>query len=296
MNSDRKDLLCGVVDLHVHAGPSVAARSVDAIEMLRLAEDAGYRALVVKDHHFPTMMGTTMINRHLLRGKTQIFGGLCLNFSVGGWNPPAVDAACALGARIIWLPTVSAAQHIEVHKKHFVGTGNLQTAQTPLACLTPHGKLRADVRELLLVLARWPQVVMATGHLGAHELDVLIPEALALGVKKILVNHPHFIVNATMAHAARWAGMGAYLEINGDLFEGISGNPKRPNVPLSIIDDYLNNVPASRLVVDSDCGQKDSVTPDEAMYRFLCLLLDRGVPRADVDRMAKDNPAFLLGL
>ena len=41
---DRKKLLKGVIDIHVHAGPSVAARELDAADMLKEAEAAGYRA------------------------------------------------------------------------------------------------------------------------------------------------------------------------------------------------------------------------------------------------------------
>ena len=45
-----RDILKGFVDMHVHAGPSIAVRKVDAAEMLEKAEAAGYRAFLVKDH------------------------------------------------------------------------------------------------------------------------------------------------------------------------------------------------------------------------------------------------------
>ena len=47
----------GTIDIHVHAGPSVAKRKVDSGEMLLNAQAAGYRAFVTKDHYFPSMMG-----------------------------------------------------------------------------------------------------------------------------------------------------------------------------------------------------------------------------------------------
>lgn len=53
-----REILKGFVDMHVHAGPSIAVRKVDAAEMLFQAEEAGYKAFLVKDHYFPTMMGT----------------------------------------------------------------------------------------------------------------------------------------------------------------------------------------------------------------------------------------------
>ena len=57
----------GLIDLHVHAGPSVMPRSVDGVEMLNDAVAAGYSAFVIKDHYFPTMMGAQMIEKHLGR-------------------------------------------------------------------------------------------------------------------------------------------------------------------------------------------------------------------------------------
>lgn len=52
-----------VVDIHVHAGPSVAKRRVDAGDMLLDAQKIGYRGFVSKDHYFPTIMGTDMVTK-----------------------------------------------------------------------------------------------------------------------------------------------------------------------------------------------------------------------------------------
>ena len=42
--------MSGVIDIHVHAGPSVAKRRVDSAEMLLSAQTSGYRAFITKDH------------------------------------------------------------------------------------------------------------------------------------------------------------------------------------------------------------------------------------------------------
>ena len=68
---DREKLLKGVIDIHVHAGPSVAARELDAADMLKEAEAAGYRGFLVKDHYFPSMMGCQMVQRHLGSGSVR---------------------------------------------------------------------------------------------------------------------------------------------------------------------------------------------------------------------------------
>ena len=58
---DERDILKGILDIHVHAGPSVANREVDAADMLKQAVAAGYRGFLVKDHYFPSCMGVKMV-------------------------------------------------------------------------------------------------------------------------------------------------------------------------------------------------------------------------------------------
>ena len=48
-----RSILQGVYDVHVHTGPSTAKRSVDVVEMLREASEAGYAGFVTKDHYYP---------------------------------------------------------------------------------------------------------------------------------------------------------------------------------------------------------------------------------------------------
>ena len=43
--------------------------------------------------------------------KTKVFGSIALNSMVGGLNPSAVDLALAMGAKVVWFPTISAPHH-----------------------------------------------------------------------------------------------------------------------------------------------------------------------------------------
>ena len=51
-----------------------------------------------------------MVNE-ALGGEVRVLGALTLNASVGGMNPLAVEIAAREGARILWMPTVDAANH-----------------------------------------------------------------------------------------------------------------------------------------------------------------------------------------
>lgn len=295
---EMKYLMNGVVDIHVHAGPSVAERSVDARQMYELASAAGYSAIVIKDHYFPTMMETKILDT--LYGEegrtTRIFGGACLNNATGAFNLNTVDVAVAMGAKIIWLPTLSAANHINRHKGRFVGAGNVRVQETALTVVGEDGELKNDVRAVIEYLSRFPDVVLATGHLSPGEIDKVIDFAVGCGLKKILVNHPHFIIGATLEDTCRWAEKGAFIEINGAIFEKVTDSPRSPNIPLKWVHDYLSNLPIEKVVIDSDSGQKGSPNPVETLYSFLSLLLDEGISMDKIEMMAKDTPRRLINL
>lgn len=298
-NMELKDLMKGVVDIHVHAGPSVAERSVDARQMYELASDAGYAAIVIKDHYFPTMMETKVLDTmYSVDGgrTTRIFGGTCLNNATGAFNLNTVDVSVAMGAKIIWLPTLSAANHIDRHRGRFVGAGDMRVVESPLTVLDECGDLRSDVKAVVEYIAHCPDVVLATGHLSPREIDKVIDFAYESGVRKILVNHPHFIIGATLKDVCRWAEKGAFIEINGAIFEKVTGSPRSPNIPLRWVFDYMDNIPLERLVIDSDSGQKGSPDPVTTLYRFLSVLLEEGIALDKLEMMAKVTPGRLIGL
>lgn len=291
----KDELLNGIIDLHIHAGPSVAKRSVDAIEMMQEAVDAGYRAAVIKDHYFPTMMSATMSQQHFGQDTTKMFGGIVLNNSVGLFNLNAVDAACAMGAKYVCMPTVSSKCHIDGHKGAFLGSGNTSVAETPVCYLKENGDLDPALVDILEYLARKPEVILYTGHGTAAEVDALIHKATELGIKRILVNHPHFLVHATYEQMASWAKLGAFIELNAGVVKNIA-TLSEP-VDISVVGKIIEAVPFDRLVVDSDFGQKVNGSPVDGLSRFIsALMTELHVTEEQITIMTKMNPAWLLGL
>lgn len=289
-----KDILKGFIDIHVHAGPSVAPRKVDAADMLKLAEEAGYTAFLVKDHYFPTMMGTKMVTEHMGKGCL-VFGGIALNNSVGVFNLNALDAAYNLGAKTVYFPTVSALNHIIGHSGgHFVGSGNMGVEDKGVVYVDENGVLDPDAVKVLEYIAAHPDLILCTGHGTAREVDVVITKAVELGVKKIVVNHPHFLVNATYDQMKKWSEMGAYIELNAAVFSSIAVSGKCGD---EVIGKILEYVPVEKIVLDSDLGQMVNVSPVEGMYQFICKLVNEfGVTEEQIDLMGKTTPAMLLGL
>src|SRR5207237_7967089 len=86
--------LRGAIDIHVHSNPDSVPRSIDGIEVSKLAAQRGMRAIVLKNHYDATS-GLAYLARKEAPGL-EIFGGVDLNLPVGGMNPYAVDYMATL--------------------------------------------------------------------------------------------------------------------------------------------------------------------------------------------------------
>jgi hypothetical protein len=292
-----RTILNGVIDIHVHPGPSVSKRALDTAEMLWEAQAAGYRAFIAKDHYIPTMTSAAITEKYMGNGTTRVFGGLVLNNSVDAFNLNITEVALKMDAKTIWMPTLSARQGIGDANAHFPGKENLTVPETPIYYLTDSGVLLDDVIELLKLMARYPNVPLATGHGSVAEIDALLKKAFELGVKKIIVNHPFLITRAEYDDVERWAKMGAYIELTASVFEDVIGLNM---YPLSLISDYMEFVPPEQLIICSDCGvwsKRGYFSPVESLYKFICLMVERlGISLEQIDLMAKQTPAMLMGL
>ena len=287
----------GLIDLHVHAGPSVMPRALDGGDMLLEAEAAGYSAFVIKDHYFPTMMSAELVEKHLGRSGCRVFGGLALNNSVGGINLKAVDAACAMGAKIIWMPTVSALRHKEMHQGHglaFPGSKGMTVEENSIYYLDETGALKPEVEEVLQYLKDRPEVILATGHGSRQEVDALVRRAAELGIPRILVNHPHYMIGATIEDMAAWSRLGAFIELNATVFVPES---RFCTNDISECRQIIDAVGLEKIVLDSDYGQNKNGSPVAGLKKFIEMLKETcGLDEAAVKQVSEDNPSWLLSL
>ncbi|MBP3493799.1 MAG: hypothetical protein J6J83_04220 [Oscillospiraceae bacterium] len=288
----------GLIDLHVHAGPSVMPRELDGVDMYHEAVAAGYSAYIIKDHYFPSIMSALNISKHLDDGKCKVFGGLALNNSVGGLNLKAVDAACALGAKIIWMPTVSALRHKIMHSGHglaFPGSKGMSVEEMTIMYLDENGELVQEVKDILAYLAGKPEVILATGHGSRDEIDKLIHEAVnTYGIKRILVNHPHYMIGASIDDMAEWARLGCFMELNAVAF--VDDSRFKSN-DISEAKEIIDRCGLDRIVLDSDYGQNNNGSPVEGVAKFIRLLKEQcGLTDADIRQIGETNPAYLLNI
>ena len=170
--------LDGVVDIHAHCDPDSMARSIDAIDLAKLAHDRGMRALVLKNHYEPTE-SLAFLARKLVPG-IELFGGIALNRTMGGINAAAVEHMTQVKGgwgRVVWMPTFDAENQVKYSKE-----------SRPFVSVSKDGALVPEVRDVIALIAKH-NLILATGHSSPEEDLMLIREARRAGVRSIVVTH-----------------------------------------------------------------------------------------------------------
>ena len=276
--------LQGIVDIHTHGDPDSAPRKIDVLEVARLAKGEGMRAVVLKNHYAPTAQVAYLV-RQVVPG-IEIFGAIALNRSVGGVNPAAVEQAVAFKGktvRIVWMPTFDAENNIHASKQN-----------RPFVSVAKNGKLLPEVGEVMKIIAK-ENIALATGHSSPAEDLMLVRQAKEMGITKIVVTHPLIAaVSMSIPQMQEAAKMGAYLELCGNAILPTAEEGGRLK-----LEDYVKTihaVGAEHMILSSDLGQPPNPVHTEGWKMYLNLLKGAGITNAEIDLMARTNPAKLLGL
>jgi hypothetical protein len=272
--------LTGVIDFHAHCDPDSMPRSIDAIDLARLAKARGMRGLVLKDHYESTAALAYIVRKEV--PGIEIFGGIDLNRSVGGVNPAAVERMILMKGgwgRVVWMPTFDAEN--QVRDSH---------ETRPYVSVCRNGRLLPEVKEVIGLAAK-NRLTLETGHSSAAECLLIVHEARRQGVAHIVVTHAMVApVRMTVTQMREAASDGAYLEF---VYNGLLGA-----APLSI-HDYVQAIRAvgpAYCILASDLGQAGNPLHPDGLATFFAALKREGIPAADIDRMSKTNPARALGL
>jgi hypothetical protein len=273
--------LAGVIDIHVHCAPDSTARSIDALDLARLAKSRGMRGLVLKNHYEPTASLAYVVRKEV--PGIEVFGGVDLNLSVGGMNPSAVEHMAATTGgygRFVWMSTFDSEAQVRYSKQ-----------DRPFVRVSQNGQLLPETRQVIAVIAQH-NLVLATGHPTAEETLLMIREGRNQGVKHMVVTHamiaPIHMSDAQMLEAAK---MGAYIEF---VYNGLIGSYKE-----FTFKDYaraIRYVGVEHCILASDMGQRANPLHPDGLLALFDGLKKEGITEAEINRMAKENPARLLGL
>jgi hypothetical protein len=289
-------VLEGAVDLHVHPAPSPLPRRIDAREAGELAGEAGFEAIVVKSHHHSTVMDVLALGEPGGNGSgARVYGGIALNSAVGGLNPHAVDLALKMGGRIVWFPTIASPQHIAHHRAHpdlkFPKLAVQLQPEEPIDVLDGNGQLKPEVHRILESIAE-ADAILASGHMAPASITAVFEAAREKGVRRMLVNHPNFVIEASYDDARHWVGLGALIEHSLCMYDDESAFY---HWDLETLLKWIEAVGAEHSTLGSDLGQMANPLPTESFRKMVSGLLDRGMPERDVRGMVADNPRQLLG-
>ncbi|MEI4487487.1 DUF6282 family protein [Frigidibacter sp. MR17.14] len=288
------DLLVGAVDLHCHSGPAAMPRILDHHEAMMEAAAAGFRAVLYKDHFYLGVAQAVILEKLFPETGVKLYSGIALNNASGGINPHAVDHAAKIGAKIVWLPTLSAENHIrqaEGAAKSFPKTAKKMLDPIPLSGLDANGRVSDAVKQVCDIIAE-ADIILSGGHLPAHELIKIFEEAKARGVQKLLVNHPTYVVNCTDDDIRELVSIGAYMEHSICMF--VEGSAHHFSS-----DDLAHLIEVAgpdHTVLCSDLGLRGSPRPVEGYRQMVRLLLDLQIPEAQIRTMIGHNGAKLLNL
>ena len=276
----------GVVDLHVHSAPDSGHRAIDALEIARIARDAGMRALLLKNHYAPTAGLAYSVERSVPGIK--VFGGIALNSSMGV-NPIAVDhMARTTGGhgKVVWMPTFDSEHYHHVFR--------------PNPNRIPVARDGALLPSTLAVLDKIAQhgLVLATGHSSPEESLLLIRAAKERGIDRILVTHPlPEPVSMPVELQKVAASLGAMLEYPvGTALASNSQWRGSAEEKLAAYVAAIREIGPEHVVISSDLGQSMNPIHTDGLAVFIGRLLQAGFSQPEVDRMTRINPAWLLGL
>lgn len=283
-----ENLMQGLIDFHIHAAPDTASdRIYDEEDVALRACEAGMKAVVFKCHSTPSSARTLLIQQSVNKwananGKrpTDVFGGVALNYSVGGLNVEAVNASLQLGGKFVWTPSKDSAHHYRVMGK-----------QGGIEVLTEKGKVVPALQDVFEVI-REHGLILGLSHHSVQERFILIKEARKAGIEKIVINHPLGEINrATPEQISQMAEMGAFIGVTY-----VTSIPNLYSTQASSEDmlKVFKLVGFDKIVGGSELTQIGNPHPTDGFKLFLRVLLFLGVQEDEVRKMFDKTPSSLL--
>ncbi len=267
--------LSGAIDIHAHCDPDGTPRSIDAIDLARLAKSRGMRAIVLKNHYEPTASLAYIVRKEV--PGIEVFGGISLDLTNGGVNPAAVEWMTKVKGgygRVVWMPT-------------FDSEHNAAPEHRPFARVAKDGQLVPEVVQVIGIIANH-NLVLETGHSSPEEALLLIREGKRQAVQNIVVTHAiNRLVGMSVPQMQEAAKLGAYLE-----FVYVKPGSEEAKAHVNAI----RAIGPEHCILSSDLGQANNPLHPDGLLAYYQYLAQQGFTEAEIDRMAKVNPAKVLGL
>ena len=273
--SEIKEILEGSYDLHVYAGPDTQERRMDALETVKYAYESQMGGFVLKSHEYSTAPIANLLDN--IYPGINIIGSLSLNYAVGGINPKAVETSAKLGAKVIWMPTLSSHHRIQ---KFSDSIG--------LKIVDNNNQLTKETIEVLEIIAEY-DILLASGNLSPIEVRKLFQEAKKRGVNKMIASNAHRIMS--LDEQKSLTELGVVIEYS---FQECM--PNTNTLSIKELSKNLNQLDTQNCVITSNFGQWMNPTPAEGIRMAISFLLEEGMKAHKISQLVKENPKNLLGI
>ena len=193
----------------------------------------------------------------------------------------AVEASIKLGAKEIFLPTMTAENHCrKENKEHFVS-------------VVKDGKIVEPLKDVFQLVKDY-DVALGTGHISPSEIFTVVEAARNAGVKKIIVTHPEFhIVGMSLEEEKRIVKDYDVL-LEKVYAQPIGGGVYKKNLPDNVA--HMKEIGCEHFIVSTDGGQMQNPEWYNTIAEYIDYLYDSGFSQEEIDVMTKKNPGRMLGI
>jgi hypothetical protein len=289
--------LKGVVDIHAHGAPEAwLFERPKILETCKEACRAGMKAICFKDHNYLTSAVAYVVQDVIDEWASQqglepvqVYGGVTLNYAVGGLNPRVVKVALSgdfgIKTKAIYGPSIDSAWQYKLMGK-----------EGGISLIDERGNVRPELKEIIQILASSDKkVFLESGHVTVQEMMAVAEACKDAGVDFVITHANQEITVLTVEEARELVKRGAWIEIAEVSMLGtpVVGAGWIVNFDHSL--KLIREIGADHIVLISDAGQPGN-PPVEAYKTMIRVLLSRGFSVDDLNKMCKENPAKLIGL
>ena len=300
----------GACDLQVHAGPDLFKRIADDEDIAIACRNAGMTAICIKGHALNTSRSAYFVSKHV--PGIDVFGGVVLNWSVGGIDSASAIASFEIGGKAVWMPTYDA----KCHADYFGMTGTYATHDLPpeerLAeghggshldfvvkgagdkpgiSVTEDGELTRSAIEVIEVVKEY-NGFLGTSHISVDEIAAIIRYVRKTGHVNVLITHPLYKVpNCSPAFLKEICGGGVYAELcTGIIWPTVSNRTVDDQV------EVIRTIGAEQCILSSDGGITYGSMPHDMLRVHARLLSNAGITNEELDVMMRVNPRRALSI
>lgn len=276
MHEKAKELVKNSYDLHIHTYPCHVKRSINDIELMEEADSVGMAGVLIKNHYEPTNARALLMN-YSKKYKTKAYGGVVLNWPVGGLNPYAVESCLNLGGSVIWMPTRDAYNcllHGDMAGDFFKRPG--------IKIVDENNKLLPVIYDIFDIVSKY-DACLATGHISTEESMILCKEGRKKNVRMVLTHPEWERTQVPVENQKELAKIGVIME---KCWFNIAEN----NCTEEYMMHTIKEVGTEHIYISTDRGQAGAPSPTQEFIKFVEVLIKNGFKDYEIKNLICNVP------